>query len=81
MVMNISARHFRDRDPARSIEAILAATGWRASWLNLEITERVMLRTDDEVEETSAELHDMGVTISVDDVGTGYSSLSYLKNF
>jgi len=81
MAVNISARHFRDRDLARSVGAILDSTGWQAQDLSLEITERVVMRTDDEVEDILTELHDMGIAIALDDFGTGYSSLSYLKHF
>lgn len=81
MAVNISARHFRDRDLAHSLSTILQATGWEAHWLNLEITEGVVMKNDEEVERILAELHDMGIGIAVDDFGTGYSSLSYLKNF
>ncbi|MGH8500880.1 MAG: putative bifunctional diguanylate cyclase/phosphodiesterase [Gammaproteobacteria bacterium] len=81
MAVNISARHFRDRDLARTVDAILKSTGWQAQDLSLEITERVVMRTDDEVEDILTELHDMGIAIALDDFGTGYSSLSYLKHF
>lgn len=81
MAVNISARHFRDRDLTQSVSTILRATGWQARWLNLEITEGAVMRNDEEVDNMLAELHDMGIAIAVDDFGTGYSSLSYLKNF
>jgi diguanylate cyclase (GGDEF)-like protein/PAS domain S-box-containing protein len=81
MAVNISARHFGDLHLVQGISSILAATGWRPEWLNLEITERVMMRTGEDVEKILAELRDMGIGIALDDFGTGYSSLGYLKHF
>ncbi|MEQ9530794.1 MAG: EAL domain-containing protein [Haliea sp.] len=49
-------------------------------WLELEITERSIVRRSDNLLQLLQRLRDRGITISVDDFGTGYSSLSYLKD-
>ena len=49
-------------------------------WIELEITERSIMRRSDDLLKILQRLRDRGITISVDDFGTGYSSLSYLKD-
>jgi diguanylate cyclase (GGDEF)-like protein/PAS domain S-box-containing protein len=46
--------------------------------LELEITERVVMKNEDDVNSTLQKLRQTGIKISIDDFGTGYSSLSYL---
>src|ERR1700753_167137 len=58
-----------------------ARSGLSAHRLELEITEAVLIRDDEEALATLLQLRDLGVRISLDDFGTGYSSLSYLQRF
>jgi EAL domain-containing protein (putative c-di-GMP-specific phosphodiesterase class I) len=81
MAVDTSVRHFGDLHLTQCISAILSATGWQPEWLNLEITERVMMRTEEEVEKLLPELRALGVAIALDDFGTGQSSLGYLIYF
>ncbi len=81
MVINLSARQFRQENLLRSIVAILHETGVRADALGLEITESAIMDNPETAIALLGELRDMGVQISLDDFGTGYSSLSYLKRF
>ena len=79
--VNLSARQFNQHDLTRSIADILQETGLDPQYLELELTES-MVMTD--VEHTVGMLRDLktiGVQMSIDDFGTGYSSLSYLKRF
>ncbi|RFP10949.1 EAL domain-containing protein [Duganella sp. BJB488] len=79
--VNVSARQFRQPNLANTIAGILAETGLEARYLELELTESVIMQDSDGVIETLRALKTIGVTLSLDDFGTGYSSLSYLKRF
>jgi diguanylate cyclase (GGDEF)-like protein len=79
--VNVSARQFRQVDLPGLAARVLAETGLDARWLNLEVTEGVILQNPASTAEVMGELHAMGVTLSIDDFGTGYSSLANLKRF
>ena len=79
LAVNVSTRQFEGGRLVRSVEQALARTGLAAEFLELEITENVMLIMNDEVRGCLDSLRSMGVRLSLDDFGTGYSSLSYLK--
>jgi diguanylate cyclase (GGDEF)-like protein len=81
VAVNLSARQFRHSDLASVVQQALAASGLDARWLELEITESVVMQDAAQAVVTLGQLKAMGLTISVDDFGTGYSSLSYLKRF
>jgi diguanylate cyclase (GGDEF)-like protein len=79
--VNLSARQFAQPGLAQSIAHILEETGLEARYLDVEITESMMMQDVAAAIATMQELKAMGVRISVDDFGTGYSSLGYLKQF
>jgi len=79
--VNISPRQFQQRNFISTLEKILASTGLAPRYLELELTENVLMSQLDETIATLDALCAMGITLSVDDFGTGYSSLSYLKRF
>ncbi|MES2296483.1 MAG: EAL domain-containing protein [Pseudomonadota bacterium] len=81
MAVNLSVRQFQQAGLEAMIEAALRETGCRAEWLELEITESMLMDRPDEVAATLHRLNAMGVQLSIDDFGTGYSSLTYLKRF
>ena len=81
LAVNLSARQFLRNDLVGSVSAILAETGCRTEWLELEITESLLLEDSAEVITMLDALHAMGLSISLDDFGTGYSALSYLNRF
>jgi EAL domain-containing protein (putative c-di-GMP-specific phosphodiesterase class I) len=78
VAVNVSAVQFSRGDLCASVALALQRSRLDPQWLEIEITESVML--DDEAEHTRAldELKAMGVRIALDDFGTGYSSLNYL---
>ena len=80
VAVNLSARDFAADLPAR-VRALLARHGIGAEWLELEITEGMLMHNTDMVIAVMDEISAMGVALSLDDFGTGYSSLSYLKRF
>ena len=79
--INMSARQFSRKNLAETIGAILKNTGLLPQYLNIEITESVIMQDVNSTIAKLQELHDMGVCLSIDDFGTGYSSLSYLRLF
>ncbi len=79
--VNVSARQFRQSELVGRVAAILAETGLPARYLELEMTESVIMHEGDNVVATLRALKALGVRLSLDDFGTGYSSLSYLKRF
>ncbi|MGY8710429.1 EAL domain-containing protein [Bradyrhizobium sp. 18BD] len=81
IAVNVSPVQFRSRSLALKIAAALAESGLAPGRLELEITETVLIRDDDEALTILQQLRDLGVRIALDDFGTGYSSLSYLHRF
>ncbi|MDH3644458.1 MAG: EAL domain-containing protein, partial [Gammaproteobacteria bacterium] len=79
--INISSRQFRDPDLVGSIRRSLRQTGLDPSYLELEITETMLMHDVEAASQTVRQLHDLGVRLAIDDFGTGYSSLNYLKKF
>jgi len=79
--VNVSAAEFRDKAFVKHVATILAETGLDPCYLDLELTEGVLMA---DAESTGAILYALkaiGVHLAVDDFGTGYSSLSYLRQF
>jgi len=80
VAINKSARHLETRDSPTVWLGRMAEEGIAASRLELEITERLLLRENDRTAEHIERFAAAGVTFSVDDFGTGYSALAYLKS-
>jgi diguanylate cyclase (GGDEF)-like protein/PAS domain S-box-containing protein len=81
IAVNVSAMEFRDSGFVEHVRTILAETGLEARYLELELTERVLMEDAESTASVLQELKSMGVHLAVDDFGTGYSSLSYLRQF
>ncbi len=81
VAVNISAIQFRQKGFCKLIRKVLDETGLPAKYLELELTESLLLDNADLMLSVVEELKAMGVTLAIDDFGTGYSSLSYLKHF
>jgi diguanylate cyclase (GGDEF)-like protein/PAS domain S-box-containing protein len=81
MAVNLSARQFKQQDVVTMVERALADTGLAPSWLELEITESVIMDEPEQSAATLRQLSAMGINLAIDDFGTGYSSLNYLKRF
>ncbi len=81
MSVNISAMEFRDERFLEGVFAILNDTGWNPRYLELELTESVLMKRAESTESILRALKAKGVRLAVDDFGTGYSSLSYLRKF
>jgi diguanylate cyclase (GGDEF)-like protein/PAS domain S-box-containing protein len=79
VAVNVSARQFRHRDLVLAVQAALDETGLDPKYLELELTESLIMPDIDGALMVMRELQKHGVKLSIDDFGTGYSSLSLLK--
>jgi len=79
--VNVSARQFREKNLVSRVVSALRESGLRSEYLELELTESLIMQDVDRAVATMEELQLLGVQISIDDFGTGYSSLSALKTF
>lgn len=79
--VNMSARQFQDAGLTAMVAEVLARTGLHPRWLEIEITESLIMKDVDAAITRMEELTTLGVALALDDFGTGYSSLSMLKRF
>ena len=81
VAVNLSARQFALVNLVSDIARVLDASGLAPQWLELEITESMVMDHPEQAIKTLRQLKSMGITLAIDDFGTGYSSLGYLKRF
>jgi diguanylate cyclase (GGDEF)-like protein len=81
IAVNVSAVQFRQRGFLELVRRVLRDTGLSPEYLELELTESLILSNADVMPATLKELRVIGVKLSIDDFGTGYSSFSYLRRF
>ena len=81
IAINLSSRQFRGKDIVENIADCLKRYDLPGSSLELEITERLLMKDVPHVVNLLNQFKEMGIRLSIDDFGTGYSSLSYLKRF
>ena len=79
--VNLSAFQLHRRDPVENVRRALAVSGLEPGWLELEVTESMLMQDVERVIETLYGIERLGVQIALDDFGTGYSSLAYLRRF
>ena len=78
VAVNVSAQQFDSPTFAEMVDRCLRETGFPAAQLELELTERVVMRDAEGSVAQMRRLRDLGVSLAIDDFGTGYSSLSHL---
>lgn len=81
VAVNISAYQFHYGNLVQTVTEVLRETGLDGKWLELELTESLLINNEEYVLKSIEKLKELGIKISIDDFGTGYSSLSYLKRF
>lgn len=81
MAVNISSVQFKNHNLEHSVIQALVDSGLDARYLELELTESILIQDGENVLKSIQRLKSLGVQLSIDDFGTGYSSLSYLKRF
>lgn len=81
IAVNISAVEFEKEGFFENVRTVLRDTGLAPHYLELELTESVLMENAQSSMVMLRDLKSMGVKIAVDDFGTGFSSLAYLKQF
>ena len=81
VAVNISAAQLEDPEFARRVQEILAECRLPSSWLELEVTESMLVGPIQDVQTALQEIRRAGVKLAIDDFGTGYSNLAYLQHF
>lgn len=81
VAVNISAIQFQQGNFEFVVREALHTSGLNPGYLELELTESILIYNSENTLKTLQSLKKMGVSLSIDDFGTGYSSLSYLKRF
>jgi EAL domain-containing protein (putative c-di-GMP-specific phosphodiesterase class I) len=79
IAVNVSAMQFAQPDFIKVIESTLTAAGSERPWLEIELTESLLMKNMSDATEKLEKLHKLGVRVAIDDFGTGYSSLAYLQ--
>ncbi|MEC5406967.1 EAL domain-containing protein [Paraburkholderia sp. MPAMCS5] len=81
VAINVSPQQFQRPDLFETIREALEHAALDPSYLEVEITEGVLLGDTEQALQTLHALRELGVEVAVDDFGTGYSSLAYLTRF
>jgi diguanylate cyclase (GGDEF)-like protein len=81
VAVNTSAVEFRAKDFLDNVRVTLEDTQFEPRYLELELTESVLMRDSESTGALLQAIADLGVKLAIDDFGTGYSSLSYLSRF
>ncbi|PLX93051.1 MAG: hypothetical protein C0620_08220 [Desulfuromonas sp.] len=81
VAVNLSPLQFRQKSLTSSVARVISETGINPNFLELEITESMIMDSIDKSTATMIELTELGTRLAIDDFGTGYSSLSYLRYF
>lgn len=81
VAVNISAKQFQDRNFLSIIRQAITDANIEARYLNLEITENMLIDNSDEVFKVLNDLTALGITLSIDDFGTKFSSFDYIKRY
>lgn len=81
VAVNVSATEFRHSNFVEGVALILKETGLPPHYLEVELTESIIMHEVKASTSVLEALKALGVKLAIDDFGTGYSSLSYLKRF
>jgi len=81
IAVNLSACQFGHHDLVGQVRQVLRDTRMDPQYLELELTESVLVQEAEQAVPTLSRLNDIGIKLSLDDFGTGYSSLNYLRRF
>jgi diguanylate cyclase (GGDEF)-like protein/PAS domain S-box-containing protein len=79
VAVNVSPIQFSRSDFVQTVQRVLQTSGLEASFLELELTEGIVMQDLEMTSQKLFALREMGISVSIDDFGTGYSSLKYLQ--
>lgn len=79
--VNISTIQLQHPDFIQTVKDTLEETGLEAKWLELEVTESILMEDTKILKQNLVDLKKLGISISIDDFGTGFTSLSYLQQY
>ena len=79
--VDLSARQFHQQDLVDQVAGILRGFDLEPRWIDLEITETILMAHADQALATLNRLKRVGVRLTIDDFGSGYSSLAYLRRY
>ncbi len=79
--VNVSALQFQQPGFVGGVATVLREAGLPPQWLELELTESILIQDAQDAMLRLQALAQLGVKLAIDDFGTGYSSLAYLKRF
>jgi diguanylate cyclase len=78
---NISPKQLLDDNFIKQIKSLITESGVNPSWIDAEITESIMMNDEAKVDDVFSVLHELGISVSIDDFGSGYSALGYLNKY
>lgn len=81
VAINMTAKQFKKQNIVRDIHSIIGKSRLDPKFVELELTETMLIDNVQETIDILQEFKEMGVKMAIDDFGIGYSSLSYLKKF
>ncbi len=81
LAINMSTRQFHEPGLVADLKQILSSTGCHPDWLELELTESLLLENSVQVQRMLDSLNQLGISLAIDDFGTGQAALSYLNRF
>jgi diguanylate cyclase (GGDEF)-like protein/PAS domain S-box-containing protein len=81
VAINLSPRQFQAPGLVATVDNALSEAACRPEWIELEITESLLLDEDGQILDILQTFRNRGISIAIDDFGTGYSALSYLARF
>ena len=81
VAINLSLKQVASKQLLKTLKLTLKETSCLPEWLELEVTEGILMKDPEEAISILQKIRGMGIELAIDDFGTGYSSLAYLKRF
>lgn len=79
--VNLSPKQIGNNAFPALLREIVQETGMQTAWLDLEITESMIVEQSESVQAAFSAFREMGISVSIDDFGSGFSAIGYLNQF